>query len=227
HQGWDITLILNVDATFPFPLLAPSIAAFYRQHHATRLEFRRDTPGANWQMLMEWRADLLLVVLGDPPALSGCGAVLLGEVAQAFVVAPRHPLAQIAGPLGWRPLRRHRALVADRAWPQIDAQDRLAEFDLSARMNRLQSCQPKTGKIAACPLSTSHHTHKLTSARSSCVHALTLQKKNTNHHPYTTLHNDHLAATNHEEQRAKTGNERQQDTASQKTKETHNKQIHR
>jgi DNA-binding transcriptional LysR family regulator len=44
HQGWENALILNVDATFPFPLLAPSIAAFYHQHHATRLEFRRDTP---------------------------------------------------------------------------------------------------------------------------------------------------------------------------------------
>ena len=121
HQGWENALILNVDATFPFPLLAPAIAAFYHQHHATRLEFRRDTPGANWQMLMEGRADLLLGVLGDPPALSGCGSVLLGEVAQAFVVAPRHPLAQIAGPLGWRTLRRHRAIVADGAWPQIDA----------------------------------------------------------------------------------------------------------
>ena len=41
HQGWENTLILNVDATFPFPLLAPSIAAFYRQHHATRHPRRR------------------------------------------------------------------------------------------------------------------------------------------------------------------------------------------
>ncbi|MGF7449266.1 LysR family transcriptional regulator, partial [Klebsiella michiganensis] len=60
QQGWENALILNVDATFPFPLLAPAIAAFYHQHHATRLEFRRDIPGANWQMLMEGRADLLL-----------------------------------------------------------------------------------------------------------------------------------------------------------------------
>ena len=88
-------------------------------------------------MLMEGRADLLLGVLGDPPALSGCRSVLLGEVAQAFVVAPRHPLAQIAGPLGWRTLRRHRAIVADGAWPQIDAQDSLAVFDLSARLTLL------------------------------------------------------------------------------------------
>lgn len=137
HQGWENALILNVDATFPFPLLAPAIAAFYHQHHVTRLEFRRDNTGANWQMLMEGRADLLLGVLGDPPALSGCGSVLLGEVAQAFVVAPRHPLAQIAGPLGWRTLRRHRAIVADGAWPQIDAQDSLAVFDLSARLTLL------------------------------------------------------------------------------------------
>lgn len=66
HQGWENALILNVDATFPFSLLAPSIAAFYRQHHATRLEFRRDTLGANWQTLVEGRADLLLGALGDP-----------------------------------------------------------------------------------------------------------------------------------------------------------------
>ena len=134
HQGWENALILNVDATFPFSLLAPSIAAFYRQHHATRLEFRRDTLGANWQTLVEGRADLLLGALGDPPALSGYGSVLLGEVAQAFVVAPQHPLAQIAGPVGWRSLRRHRAITTDGAWPQADGEESLTVFDLPAQL---------------------------------------------------------------------------------------------
>jgi DNA-binding transcriptional LysR family regulator len=79
-------------------------------------------------MLVEGRADLLLGALGDPPALSGYGFVLLGELEQAFV-APQHPLAQIAGPLSWRTLRRYRAIVADGAWPQIDDQESLTVFD--------------------------------------------------------------------------------------------------
>ena len=60
HQGWEDRLVLNVDSGFPFHLLAPLITAFYRQHHATRLEFRRDTFAAGWQTLAEGRADLLL-----------------------------------------------------------------------------------------------------------------------------------------------------------------------
>ena len=37
HQGWENALILNVDATFPFSLLAPSIAAPSRDYHRRRV----------------------------------------------------------------------------------------------------------------------------------------------------------------------------------------------
>lgn len=55
-------------------------------------------------------------------------------MAQAFVVAPQHPLAQIAGPVGWRTLRRHRAITTDGAWPQADGQESLTVFDLPAQL---------------------------------------------------------------------------------------------
>ncbi|HEJ9266868.1 TPA: LysR family transcriptional regulator [Klebsiella oxytoca] len=137
HQVWEDRLVLNVDSGFPFHLLAPLITAFYRQHHATRLEFRRDTLAAGWQTLAEGRADLLLGVQSDPPALSGYGCLLLGELTQVFVVSPQHPLAQITEPLSWRTLRRYRAIANYGLLPQAENQDSLTVFDLSGQLTLL------------------------------------------------------------------------------------------
>ncbi|VUS73721.1 LysR family transcriptional regulator [Klebsiella spallanzanii] len=130
HQGWENALVLAVDNTFPFSLLAPLLMAFYQQHPAISLEFRRDNTSAGWQPLTEGRADLLLGALSDPPALSGYGFASLGALAQAFVASSRHPLAQHTKPLGWRMLRRHRVIVTDSPWLQGENQERLTVPDL-------------------------------------------------------------------------------------------------
>ena len=130
HQGWENVLILNIDSTFPFYLLPPLIAAFYQRHQATRLEFRQDTVHGNWQALVEGRTDLMLGVLSDPPALSGYGFILLGELAKVFVVSPQHPLAQSTAPLGWRTLRRHRVVMAGGPWLLAEHQDSLIVDDV-------------------------------------------------------------------------------------------------
>lgn len=134
HQGWENTLVLAVDNTFPFSLLAPLLMAFYQQHPAIRLEFRRDNTSAGWQPLTEGRADLLLGALSDPPALSGYGFASLGALAQAFVVSPKHPLAQSTKTLGWQALRRHRAIITHPLWSQGESQDSLTVFDLPSQL---------------------------------------------------------------------------------------------
>lgn len=137
HQGWENRLVLSVDSAFPFDLLAPLITDFYRQHHATRLEFHRDTLSAGWQTLVEGRADLLLGVQSDPPAVGGYGSLLLGQLAQVFVVSPQHPLAQFSEPLSWRALRRHREIAIRNAWPHSENQERLTVFDLPGQLTLL------------------------------------------------------------------------------------------
>lgn len=39
HEGWENELVIGVDDTFPFSLLAPLIEAFYQHHSVTRLKF--------------------------------------------------------------------------------------------------------------------------------------------------------------------------------------------
>lgn len=39
HEGWENQLVIGVDDTFPFSLLAPLIESFYQHHSVTRLKF--------------------------------------------------------------------------------------------------------------------------------------------------------------------------------------------
>lgn len=39
HEGWENELVIGVDDTFPFSLLAPLIESFYQHHSVTRLKF--------------------------------------------------------------------------------------------------------------------------------------------------------------------------------------------
>ena len=73
HQGWENALVLAVDSTFPFFLLAPLVSRFYQQHTAARLRFVREAPASGWSALVEGRADIIVGVSGDPPALVGYG----------------------------------------------------------------------------------------------------------------------------------------------------------
>ncbi|WP_374183191.1 LysR substrate-binding domain-containing protein [Klebsiella variicola subsp. variicola] len=111
QQGWEHTLRLAVDCTFPVAQLSPLIAAFYQQQPLTRLHFTQNPSLLDWRPLTDGQADLLLGALGEPPPLSGYDYLPLGELELLLVVSPQHPLARHRAPLSWRTLRRYRAVA--------------------------------------------------------------------------------------------------------------------
>ncbi|SBZ95581.1 LysR family transcriptional regulator [Klebsiella quasipneumoniae] len=111
QQGWEHTLRLTVDCTFPVAQLSPLIAAFYQQQPLTRLHFTLNPSLLDWRPLTDGQADLLLGALGEPPPLSGYDYLPLGELELLLVVSPQHPLARHRAPLSWRTLRRYRAVA--------------------------------------------------------------------------------------------------------------------
>ena len=80
QQGWENSLRLAVDSTFPVALLSPPIAAFYQQQPLTRLHFTLNPSLLDWRPLTDGQADLLLGALGEPPPLSGYDYLPLGEL---------------------------------------------------------------------------------------------------------------------------------------------------
>ncbi|ENY56725.1 LysR family transcriptional regulator, partial [Klebsiella pneumoniae subsp. pneumoniae KpMDU1] len=91
QQGWENSLRLAVDSTFPVALLSPPIAAFYQQQPLTRLHFTLNPSLLDWRPLTDGQADLMLGALGEPPPLSGYDYLPLGELELLLVVAPQHP----------------------------------------------------------------------------------------------------------------------------------------
>lgn len=60
HEGWENELVIGVDDTFPFSLLAPLIEAFYQHHSVTRLKFINGVLGGSWDALTQGERILLL-----------------------------------------------------------------------------------------------------------------------------------------------------------------------
>lgn len=53
HEGWENELVIGVDDTFPFSLLAPLIESFYQHHSVTRLKFINGVLGGSWDALIQ------------------------------------------------------------------------------------------------------------------------------------------------------------------------------
>lgn len=111
HEGWENELVIGVDDTFPFSLLAPLIEAFYQHHNVTRLKFINGVLGGSWDALTQGRADIIVGAMHEPPSSSEFGFSRLGDLEQVFAVAPHHPLAQEEEPLNRRIIKRYRAIV--------------------------------------------------------------------------------------------------------------------
>ncbi|ELI9216055.1 LysR family transcriptional regulator [Escherichia coli] len=109
HEGWENELVIGVDDTFPFSLLAPLIEAFYQHHSVTRLKFINGVLGGSWDALTQGRADIIVGAMHEPPSSSEFGFSRLGDLEQVFAVAPHHPLALEEEPLNRRIIKRYRA----------------------------------------------------------------------------------------------------------------------
>lgn len=124
QQGWEHTLRLTVDSTFPVAQLSPLIAAFYQQQPLTRLHFTRNPSLLDWRPLTDGQADLLL------------GA--LGELELLLVVSPQHPLARHRAPLSWRTLRRYRAVATGEGGALLSDQETLTVCDAAGQLALLR-----------------------------------------------------------------------------------------
>lgn len=138
QQGWEHTLRLAVDCTFPVTQLSPLIAAFYQQQPLTRLHFTQNPSLLDWRPLTDGQADLLLGALGEPPPLSGYHYLPLGELELLLVVSPQHPLARHRAPLSWRTLRRYRAVATGEGGALLSDQETLTVCDAAGQLALLR-----------------------------------------------------------------------------------------
>lgn len=142
HEGWENQLVIGVDDTFPFSLLAPLIESFYQHHSVTRLKFINGVLGGSWEALTQGRADIIVGAMHEPPSASNFGFARLGDLEQVFVIAPHHPLAQEDEPLQRRTIKRFRAIVvgdsphlASLSGSQLlDDQDAITVFDFKTKL---------------------------------------------------------------------------------------------
>ncbi|QNH12702.1 LysR substrate-binding domain-containing protein [Xanthomonas sp. SI] len=115
-SGWETEFALGLDSVFAPDCLAEDIAAFYAVADRTRLRIVQESLSGTWEALLDRRVDLLVGAAGEGPSGGGYVAEAFGTLPFVFVVAPTHPLAQEAEPLGRSQLAEHRAIaVADSA----------------------------------------------------------------------------------------------------------------
>jgi DNA-binding transcriptional LysR family regulator len=142
HEGWENELVIGVDDTFPFSLLAPLIESFYQHHSVTRLIFINGVLGGSWDALLQGRADIIVGAMHEPPSSSDFSVARLGELEQIFAVAPHHPLAEEAEPLSRSTIKRYRAIVVGDSSPLaaatatqlLDDQEAITVFDFKTKL---------------------------------------------------------------------------------------------
>jgi DNA-binding transcriptional LysR family regulator len=110
-SGWETELAVGMDSMFSALALGADIEAFYQVAQRTRLRLVQETLSGAWEALLDRRIDLLAGVAGEGPAGGGYVARPIGQMRFVFAVAPGHPLAARAGPLGRAELQDQRAIV--------------------------------------------------------------------------------------------------------------------
>ncbi len=103
-------LVIGVDDTFPFSLLAPLIEAFYQHHSVTRLKFINGVLGGSWMPLRGEQIILLARCMSHhlPVSLVSRGWAIWNKSLRAALY---HPLALEEEPLNRRIIKRYRAIV--------------------------------------------------------------------------------------------------------------------
>jgi DNA-binding transcriptional LysR family regulator len=115
-SGWETNLVIGLDSMFSPLALKNDIAEFYRVAEQTRLQIVQEALSGTWEALLDRRVDLVIGAAGEGPSGGGYTARPMGKVSFIFAVAPSHPLAGVAHPLGKGDLAPYRAIsVADSA----------------------------------------------------------------------------------------------------------------
>ncbi|HEV7816337.1 MAG TPA: LysR substrate-binding domain-containing protein [Janthinobacterium sp.] len=140
-SGWETELALGLDSMFSSMVFAQDAADFYAVAQQTRLRIVRESLSGAWEALLDRRVDLLVGAAGDGPAGGGYVSQPIGTMPFVFAVAPGHPLALAASPLGRSQLQHHRAVavadsarrIAPRTVGLLLGQDTLAVPDMQSK----------------------------------------------------------------------------------------------
>ncbi|AVR97729.1 LysR substrate-binding domain-containing protein [Pseudoduganella armeniaca] len=140
-SGWETELAIGHDSMFASVALDGDIRAFYDVAQQTRLRVVQEALSGTWEALLDRRVDLVVGAPGDGPAGGGYVSQPIGSLRWVFAVAPSHPLAALAQPLGREELQAHRAIVmadsarrlAPRTVGLLLGQDTLTVPDMTAK----------------------------------------------------------------------------------------------
>lgn len=108
--GWETELTIGMDSIFSPAALIAEVAEFYQIADLTRLKFSQEALSGTWEALLDRRVDLLIGAAGEGPSGGGYNTYLIGQIEFVFVVAPHHPLAQVAEPIAKSNLAGHLAI---------------------------------------------------------------------------------------------------------------------
>jgi DNA-binding transcriptional LysR family regulator len=112
--GWEPQLTIAVDGIVASTPVLELCDAFFALKPPTRLRLTSETLSGTLEALTSGEADLALGVVLAASTATGLHREPLGQVRYVFAVAPHHPLARAAEPLGDDTIRAHRAVaVAD------------------------------------------------------------------------------------------------------------------
>ena len=114
----------------------------------TRLRLRTEVMAGTWEALISGQADLAIGVGSDRSVPTGMQMREIGTAAFVFAVAPHHPLAAAAAPIGDAELMRHRAVAvadsAQRTTPKsvnlLPGQDVLTVGSMQLKIEALLRC---------------------------------------------------------------------------------------
>lgn len=111
--GWEPQLTVAVDSIIARATVMELCASFFALNPPTRIRLRDETLSGTLEALISGQADLALGV-AETANHAGIHSKPLGDVSFVYAVAPHHPLAAAAEPLGDEAVRPHRAVaVAD------------------------------------------------------------------------------------------------------------------
>lgn len=108
--GWEAELRIAISAVLPWEPLYDLSAEFHALSSHTRLRFSTEVLSGNWDALVSGRADLVIGADGSGAPAADFQARALGRLGFAFCVAPHHPLAKAAQPLGAADIEAHCAV---------------------------------------------------------------------------------------------------------------------
>lgn len=110
-SGWEDRLWVVTDELLEFEILLPVIRTFDALDSGVSLRVTNEVLGGTWEALRDGRADLVIGATNEPPTMPNLRWFELGVMEWVFAVSPRHPLANIDGPLDRDSVAKHRAVV--------------------------------------------------------------------------------------------------------------------